>query len=416
MQKKYLILGLGISGISAAYFLLKKQENVILVDRIKKNDDEQIKDFISKGAEFYLEDEFLFSNFSNKIEKVIVSPGIPQNNKILKQAKDKNIEVIGEIELGFQSFLKGKCIAITGTNGKTTLTMLITHILNCANKKAAALGNVGNPLTGYLSQNPQNGDFVVLELSSYQLETLKSKKIDVGIIINITPDHMDRYESFSEYKNAKLNIFNCIKDNGSFYSTNEILKDNFFKNSNIKINEIENDITNIAIRVCLDLNIDASIIADAIKTFIRPKHRIEFVNEKNGISFYNDSKATNADSTIYAVNILKKPIILIAGGVDKKLSFDCWNDNFSNYVKKIFAIGDASKNIKKDVKKIDVEILNSLDCAIEKAYSMAKKGDVILLSPGCSSFDMFKNYEHRGEEFKRIVNNILGEKCQEEIQ
>ena len=402
MEKKCLILGAAKSGIAAANFLLSLNKKIILVDKDTSKD--EIKIF--KDIEIFKDDADI--DFE-KIEIVILSPGISSEHKLVKEANKNLVEVIGEIELGVR-FIKNRVIAITGTKGKTTLTSLITHILNFSNIKAKALGNIGEPLTKYLL-NWDIEDTIVLELSSFQIESLKKRFIDIAVIINIMPDHLDRYESFEEYKKAKIKIIEHLKDDGILYTTDEVLK--FLNIKNVKI--VDEELNLIAKKICLDLKVDKVMIDNAIKTFIRPKHRMEFILEIDGVKFYNDSKSTNIESTIYAVNLLKENIILIAGGVDKKLNFDKWKSAFKSRVKKIFALGEVANVIKKELENFDVEICFSLKEAVEKAFFFADKKDSVLLSPGTSSYDMFKDFEHRGNEFKKIVNNLKGDRCLEEI-
>ena len=409
MKKKYLILGLGKSGISAAKFLLNQNKKIIAFEDNEKN---EAIDFLRK------KNVYVLTNIENinfdEIEKIIISPGISQNHEIIKKAKKLNIEVIGEIELSCQ-FLKNKCIAITGTNGKTTLCSLITNILNFCKKKAVSLGNIGNSLSSYLI-NPNIEDIIVLELSSFQLETMKTKCFDVGIITNISEDHLDRYSSFQEYVNAKLNILNCLKNKSVFYGENKVLK-SLPLNRKINIRKISSELEDIALKVCCDLGIEKEKILEAIKGFKSLEHRIEFVKEINGVYFFNDSKATNIYSVIYAIKkINDKKIILIAGGKDKGFDFKVWKKHFFN-VKKIIAIGESADKIKSDLNGfLDVMIVKDLKLAVKEAYSRAEKNDAILLSPGCSSYDMFESFEHRGKEFKKLVNCIKGGRCLEEIQ
>lgn len=399
MEKKYLVLGLGKSGKAAINLLLSKHKKVIGIDN-NLIENEEIQRLRQLNVEILKDNNIDLSH----IEKIIISPGVNPNHEIIKKAREYNIEVLGEIQLGCQ-YLKNKCIAITGTNGKTTLTKLISHILNENKIKAVPLGNVGVSLTSYIEKLKED-EVVVLELSSFQLETMYSKCIDAAIIINITPDHLDRYETLKEYATAKLNIVNCLKNDRFLYTTKEVRKRYFVLNSKINIKEVENDVDEIAKVVCFDWGIEKEKIDKAIKTFKRPEHRLEFVREINGVNFYNDSKATNVDSVIYAVKKINTPIILIAGGIDKGFPYKIWNKFFKNKVKNIIAIGQSANKIKNDLKGFDVQILNDLESAIKKAYSLAKKDDSVLLSPGCSSFDMFKNYEHRGEVFKKIVNSM----------
>lgn len=397
MQKKYLVLGLGKSGKAACFFLLDKNKKIIAVDNNLKEDEEIKK--LKKNIEILTNNNVDFSS----IEKVVVSPGVRPDHEIIKRAKKKNIEIIGEIELGCR-YLKNKCVAITGTNGKTTLTTLVYHILNENKIPAVALGNIGIGLTSFLDKiSPE--DVVVLELSSFQLETMSAKFIDFAVITNITPDHLDRYQSFQKYALTKLNIINCLKKDKILYTTKKVIK-RYFLNNKINIKEVKEEIEDIAKEICLDLKVSKENIDKAISTFKRIEHRFEFVREIKGVCFYNDSKATNVDAVLYAVKKINGPIILIAGGVDKGCSYKVWKKTFGDKVKHIIAIGQSAKKIKFELTGFDVQIFDDLNSAVKKAFFLAQKNDCILFSPGCSSFDMFNNYEHRGEVFKKIVNSI----------
>jgi len=399
MKKKYLILGLGKSGKAVCFFLLSKKKKIVAIDNNLIEDDE-IRKLKQNNVEILKDNDIDF----NEIQKVIISPGVHPNHEIIKKVKENNIEVIGEIQFAVK-YLKNKCIAITGTNGKTTLTKLICHILNENNKKAVALGNVGVSLTAYLNEIKKD-EILILELSSFQLETLKTKFIDAAVIINITPDHLDRYKTFQDYALAKLNIIKCLKKNKILFTTKEVIERYFVLNNKINIKEIKNEVFDIARQICLDWQISNDDIDKAIKTFKKIEHRLEFVREINGVCFYNDSKATNVDAVLYAVKKIAVPIILIAGGVDKGFGYKIWEKTFSNRVKNIIAIGQSANKIKLELIGFDVQILSDLESAVKKAFSLAQKNDCILFSPGCSSFDMFKNYEHRGKVFKKIVNSI----------
>jgi UDP-N-acetylmuramoylalanine--D-glutamate ligase len=399
MQKKYLVLGLGKSGKAIAFYLLNKNKKFIAVDNYLV-EDEEIKILKQNNVEIFTNNNIDFQD----IKKVIVSPGINSNHEIIKKAKKNNIEIISEIEFA-SKFIKNKCIAITGTNGKTTLTKLICHIFNENNIPAIALGNVGVSLTSYLDKiNPK--EIIVLELSSFQLERMHTRFVDIAIITNITPDHLDRYASFEEYAYTKLNIMNCLKKGRILYTPKKVIKRYFVLNNKINIKEVKDDVEDIAKQICFDLKLSKENIINAIKTFKKVEHRLEFVREIKGICFYNDSKATNVASVLYAVKKIKKPIILIVGGFDKGFSYKIWQKAFLNRVKFVIAIGRSAKKIKMELAGFNVQILNDLESAVKKAFFLAQKNENILFSPGCSSFDMFDNYEHRGKVFKQLVNSI----------
>ena len=288
------------------------------------------------------------------------------------------------------------------------MSKLLEHVLNKNSIKAVALGNIKVALCSYLLKLEAQ-DLIVLELSSFQLENIKTKLFDIAVITNITPDHLDRYKNFQDYANQKLNILKCLKKDKILYTTKKVVKSFIVKNNKINIKEVKEDIEDIAQKICLDLKIEKQNFLNALKTFKKVEHRLEFVREINDISFYNDSKATNVASVIYAVKKIKTPIILIAGGVDKGFGYKIWKKAFIGKVKCILAIGKSAKKIKNELTGFDVLIKKDLKSAVLKAFELAKKDESVLLSPGCSSFDMFKNFEHRGKNFKKIVS-LLGEK------
>ncbi|NGX56311.1 MAG: UDP-N-acetylmuramoylalanine--D-glutamate ligase [Candidatus Anoxychlamydiales bacterium] len=396
-MKKYLILGLKKSGIAAAFFALHKKIDIICFDDNLENNS-KIENL--KNNNVVVTNDISKINL-NKICTIIKSPGVSNNHEIIKKAKINNIEIISEIEFGFK-YMQNKCIAITGTNGKSSLTTLITHILNENNIQAISLGNIGLPLTQYLI-NPKE-EIVVLELSSFQLENIYSKKVDIACITNIEEDHLDRYDSFLSYANSKLNILKILKNDFLFFTTKKV-KDEFnLKKANLCID----DIFDFAKKILKSFKID---FAKAIKTFKNLEHRLELIYDRNEIKIYNDSKSTNINSVIYALKKIKRCDILILGGYDKGNSFTILNKFITNKIRYTIAIGDTRFKIVKELKKNKVEIINNFDIAINRAIMLSKKGDTILFSPGCSSFDMFKNFEHRGDEFKKIVSQILkGEK------
>ncbi|NGX44066.1 MAG: UDP-N-acetylmuramoylalanine--D-glutamate ligase [Candidatus Anoxychlamydiales bacterium] len=423
MKNIYLILGLSLSGRAASFFLLNQRKNIRVIaieDNLKE--DVEIRLLKKQNVKIFNSKDFI-ENFSdlNKIEKAVISPGFNPEAKIVKIIKKNKIEIFSEIELGARflkenKIYKNKIIGITGTNGKTTLTKLIEHILNENKIKAKSLGNIKIPFTSYLTKillknnNVENQkETFILELSSFQLEKMKTKFLDAAIITNITEDHLDRYPNFKAYVDAKLRIVKCLKNRKNLYVTKKVLKSFIVNNSKINIKEVKEDIEDVAIKICLDFKIVKKNILCAIKTFKSLEHRLEFVREIKGVYFYNDSKATNAHSVIYAVKKIKGSIILIVGGKDKGFSYRIWNKHFKDNVKYVLAIGESSKKIKEELIGCRVQVIKDLKTAIEKAFSLAKKEDRVLLSPGCSSFDMFKNFEHRGDSFKKFVS-ILGDK------
>lgn len=394
---KVLVLGLGKSGLSAAQFLLDQGHDVIGVDRNPNN-----------NLPFPTLQESEVTTLQN-IDQVILSPGIPMTHPLCQQATKNNIEIIGEIELACRH-MKNPCVGVTGTNGKTTVTLLVEHTLNFCGIIAEAVGNVGTPLTSKMNENA----VFVLELSSFQLETMSSKVLDAAAILNITPDHLDRYSSMNDYIDAKMKISDCLKPEGMLYIEYKTLKalEQRVEGRNVisyrgEDFNAENELA--AFNLCRTFGVTYEQFAKALKTFKKPPHRLEFVDKIEGISYYNDSKGTNIDAVMRAVGSLPNRIVLIAGGLDKGSSYKPWIEGFKDCVSAIFTIGEASPKIEQDLKeKFPVITCHSLENALNRASEYAESGDAVLLSPGCASFDMFDNFEHRGNEFKRLVK-VKGE-------
>jgi UDP-N-acetylmuramoylalanine--D-glutamate ligase len=439
--KKVLVIGLGISGRAAVRFLLSRNAIVTAVDGnadVVKNNAE-VAALRDSGALILLQDDL---KSSETFDLVVVSPGVPPSHPLCVQANKKQITIIGEVELALRE-ITIPCIGITGTNGKTTVTLLTTHILNSCGKKALALGNIGTPIADAVETLVQGKyDIAVVELSSFQLDTLHHRCLDVGVLLNITPDHLDRYETMEAYARSKANISSAIKSNGALIIDEECFKEHakLFPQKNALLygyssdsfvhakektvyvdskaafilpktfhKERSHDIENImaAFAICHRYGVTGEQFLRGLETFEKPHHRIEFIREFEGVRFYDDSKGTNIDAVVRAVESLQGRIILIAGGVDKGAPYVPWIAVFEGKVKSICAIGQASEKIQADMgKHFPVTTHGTLDEAVGHAFTQAKEGDCILLSPGCSSYDMFKDYVHRGKEFQRIVNSF----------
>ncbi len=432
-EKRVLIVGLGVSGRSAAEFLLARHANVVGVDSNEDliNNDDAVLKLRQNGLQVASK---INIDAIAGFDCVVVSPGVPRSNLYYKEALSVGVEVVGEVELICREISK-KCIGITGTNGKTTVTLLITHILNNAGIKAEAIGNIGVPLN---SITDSNTDVFVIELSSFQLETLKTPFLDVAVLLNITPDHLDRYESMDDYASAKISIENCLKNEAHLfveekcfqdysslfrrknhllygYSSNCFLYTDFHficcENKKIDVgmkkrcHDLENMMAVYA--VCHSLGVSDDAFLRGLNTFKKPPHRIEFICNHLGIDYYDDSKGTNIDAVIRAVDSIEKTIVLIAGGVDKGFPYTPWLKAFNGKVKSICAIGQSAVKIKDQLDHaIPVHLCETLEKAVVCATKLAVPGEAILLSPGCSSFDMFKDYAHRGEEFQQILRGI----------
>ncbi|MFH0735666.1 MAG: UDP-N-acetylmuramoyl-L-alanine--D-glutamate ligase [bacterium] len=395
--------------------------------------------------------DFEFGVHSQKVfdcDFIITSPGVPTNSAILVEALKRGIKVISEIEFAYW-FCKGKIIAITGTNGKTTTTSLCHYALNKCGVKAHVGGNIGFAFSEIVSQVKED-EFVVLELSSFQLDYIDTFKPNYSILLNITPDHLDRYSyDFGKYAASKLFISkNQIESDYYIYNADDE-KINEFLSFNTKVSKqlfsIKNRVNTGAYSlkgellfanngneevVCLDtdlslkgehnlynslsvlailklIGIESEKIKNAFATFPGVEHRLEFVKEINGVQYINDSKATNVDAVWYALRSFRNPIYLILGGKDKGNDYNQIKTPVLNNVKKIYAIGSSADkvfNFFKDI--VPTEKKDSLEDCLVSAKNEAVLNDIVLLSPACASFDMFDNYEHRGEVFKEIINNL----------
>lgn len=379
---KALIIGLGKSGRGAAKLLLKQGHEVCAVDQKPQE---------MEGVVVYPEGEKI------EADLVVLSPGIPRSHP---QAKGN---VVGEAELALR-VLKNRMVGITGTNGKTTVTLLVEHVLKAQGMKARALGNIGNSLSEYAC-DPDQEEILVVELSSYQLESLHTKCFDVGLITNITPDHLNRYPSFEAYRNTKLRLKDLVKEEGVFIEEGD---------SYLQLTENERywqligiASTFCAYRICKEFEISLEAFNQALETFKRPPHRMEIVDTIRGVTYINDSKGTNIESVVYGVNQVQGPILLIAGGQSKGGTFEKWKTLFPGKVKEIFAIGETAEQLKQELSStIPTQKCADLHEAVEKARQSAQAGDVVLLSPGCASFDQFKNFEERGNRFKEYIKEV----------
>lgn len=393
---KALVVGFGISGKAAKALLEKQGYQAAAVDRKP-----------SAGVELDRAD-FPLEGF----DLVVASPGIPPEHPILQRARDAGVETIGEIELAFRS-IKNRCVGITGSNGKTTTVLLTAHVLNAAGKKARALGNVGDPLSGY-SAHPDPEEILVIELSSFQLETLEQKRLDCAAILNITPNHLDRHPSMEAYAAAKFRIRGCLKEGGKFYVSRQVADEfggggEVFDEKNFpeRYNHLGRQSVLAAFTLCADLGVSEEEFWRAADSFRKPPHRIEWVAEIGGVSYYNDSKSSNIHSVMHAVALLKGPIRLLIGGVHKGASYRPWIEAFRGKVNKIYAFGAAAPLMEEDLaEEFPFQRTENMAEALAWARREAGKKETVLLSPGCSSYDQFRNYEHRGDEFKRLVKEM----------
>ena len=435
---KYLIYGLSKSGLASTALLNKKKNTLYLYDdnlevlgkvqELYKNQD-NIK--IVKSLSKYL---------LGCIQKIILSPSISSDNPFIELAKNYNIEIMSELELGYEHKGRKKLIAITGTNGKTTTTKLVYHILKVAGKRARLCGNIGVPITSVVNSKDK---ILVCEVSSFQLENISSFNPDIACILNITPDHLNRHGDMETYTKIKYNIFKnmtkrkfvVLNDNlkyngeGNIYRFNIkspngcYIEDGYFVFSKNNKKEYvcplscttmqeKHNLENImcAILICKILKIKNHYISYALSTFTPPKHRLELIKTINNIKFYDDSKATNVDSTLQAIKSFsgKENFILILGGSDKGYNYDEIFKNLPKNLIKIYAMGDTKEKILKSKEKapfyIPVEICDSLRECVFLSCSELKENQSLLLSPASASFNEFKNYKERGEKFSEYID------------
>lgn len=444
--KRVLILGLAISGISTTKALHKLGAEITVTDMKTEVDlKEQLAELKDLNINYVLgSNEVDLSN----IDLIVKSPGIPLDIPIVKQAEKLGIEVVTDIEVAYR-ISKNKFIAITGTNGKTTTTALTGELLNNAGLSCCVTGNIG---VGILWEvvNSKEDEIFVVEASSFQLESTKLFKPKISVITNITPDHLNWHKNFNNYVEAKKKVFQNqkfddftilnyddpilrkmemdIESNVIYFSiSNKLDKGVYLDKYNIIINNgtktfnimdyrdikipgkhnLENALT--AVSIGWALGIDSNIIADTLKSFEGVEHRIEYVDNISGVKFYNDSKGTNPEASIKAIEAINEPIILIAGGMDKGGSFDELIDSFNNKVKAMVLIGETKEKIKEAaISKgfYNIHIVDNIMDAVYKSFELAKCGDNVLLSPACASWDMFKNFEERGKMFKQAVKNL----------
>lgn len=446
LNKNITIIGAIRSGLGAAK-LIKKLGGVPFVSDF--SDNEFVRNNVETLKEYGIAYEF--GGHSDKVyecDLMVVSPGVPLTSDVIVKAKEKNIKLISEIELAY-NFCKGKIIAITGTNGKTTTTSLIAHIINSCGFKAYEAGNIGNAFSE-IALDVKENEFVALEISSFQIDLIDKFKPNAALILNITPDHLNRYNyDFQTYINSKLNIyrnqdsedylilnqsdpvlmkqtFNNKSKSLYFSLSGEMETGCFYADGNMILNINGKEIFNFPVK---DLHIKgehnilntmsalcavAPYLADkkddvynALRSFMPVEHRLEPVREIDGVLFVNDSKATNVDSVWYALRSFDQPLFLILGGQDKGNDYEKIKELVVDKVKKIYAIGSSAEKVFNFFHKlVKVEVKKTLEEAVIAANNEARENDVVLLSPACKSFDQFNSYEHRGRAFKEAVNKL----------
>lgn len=413
-NKKITIVGLARSGVACANLLHKLGAWVSITDN---QDNLQTQEASAKlcSADILVELGKHSREFIQNADLVVISPGVSLNVQPVKWAQEFNKPLISEIEVA-SILCPAEIIAVTGSNGKTTVTTLIGKIIAASGKKVFVCGNIGNPFCGEV-EKMQKEDFVVLEVSSFQLETIQAFKPKIAVILNLTPNHLDRYKNMQEYGQAKKRIA-MNQDGNDFIVLNkddtllgDIAKDVKSKVVFFTKQDRLNPNQSTVLSVGKILGINQDLIFKVFSEFKGIEHRLEEVCIIKGVKFINDSKATTADSAIWAIKNIDTPIVLIAGGRHKKIDYRVIIEPARNKVKQLILIGEAKENIASDLSgEFPLENASSLKEAVAKAFALAKPGDTVLLSPMCSSYDMFKDYEERGRAFKKIVLSLAEEK------
>ena len=453
--KKVIVVGTGKSGIGSAVLIEKNCELKKIYDGNDKAEIDAVKEQLTQKLGFLTKAEVVTGEFpkhiTNDAALCVLSPGVPVDADFVVYMKEQGIPIWGEVELAY-NFAKGTVLAITGTNGKTTTTSLVGQIMQEYFEHVFVVGNIGNPYTEAASLMTQD-TVSVAEISSFQLETIDHFHPKVSAILNITPDHLNRHHTMENYVAAKeavtrnqtkddfciLNYENAYTkafgercpasviyfssarrlDDGIFYEGDEIFlardkKAQRLLNVKTDMNlvglcNIENVMA--AIGISMSAGVPMQNILATIRRFVAVEHRIEFVAEKNGVVYYNDSKATNTDAAIQGIKAMERPTVLIGGGYDKGSAYDDWIQSFDKKVKKLVLIGQtreaiATCAVKCGFPKADILFADSFQEALDTCVQEACAGDAVLLSPACASWGMFPNYEVRGQQFKEYVNGL----------
>ena len=446
-QKKTLVFGSGISGIGAANLLTKVGKEVLLYDGNKNIDVNKLQEQLEMPEKV----EIVLGDFDENIiatlELVVMSPGVPTDLPIVNKMRDSGIKISGEVELAY-TYGKGDVLAITGTNGKTTTTALLGEIMKNYKEEVFVVGNIGNPYTTAAMEMTEES-IAVAEVSSFQLETIHTFRPCVSAILNITPDHLNRHHTMEAYIGAKEDIaknqtledtcvlnyedevtrkfgenLNCEVlyfssqrklDKGIYLEEGNIIYKNGEELLVCAVEELQllgvHNYENImaASAMALAYGVPLEIVQRTVKSFAGVAHRIEFVCEKNGVAYYNDSKGTNPDAAIKAIQAMNRKTLLIGGGYDKDSEYEEWIEAFDGKVKHFVLLGQTKEKIAKAARNVGFDqiiMVDTLEEAVKTCADLAEAGDAVLLSPACASWGMFKNYEERGDKFKEFVNAL----------
>lgn len=441
-NRKVLVVGMKETGKALCEYLLEKDAKIIISEI---NEKVEIPQRIRDKA-LHIELGKHTTKTFEKADLIVVSPGVPMDIEPILKAKEKGIKVIAEIELAFDE-LKGLIIGVTGSNGKSTTVTLTHKIISDSGKRAYLCGNIGSPLISFV-KNSREDDIYVVELSSFQLEGIEKFKPKISSILNITPDHLDRYHDFNKYVEAKKRIFfnqgkedfavlnmddpitskfyNKIKTNLYFFSRKkELEKGAFVRNGKIYyrdrdegeimkieripligVHNLENVLASATISILA--GVEKEWIEKSVMEFRGLEHRMEYAGRIGDVIFYNDSKATNVDATLKSIQSFDRGIVVIMGGRDKEGDFTILKDEIKKRVKGIVLIGEAREKIRRTFSGIcEMKEAESMGSAVKTAFEIASPSGIVLLAPGCASFDMFENFEHRGRVFKEEVLKLV---------
>ncbi len=447
-NQRVLVVGLGKSGVASAMFLAERGARVAVSDA---KSPEQLREEIPLLLDHGISVEtgpHGERTFRDQ-DLIVVSPGVPFDVPQLVHARERGIPVIGEVELAAR-FLKGRIVAITGSNGKTTTTTLAGNIIAAGGSKTLVGGNIGTPAITFVDRATDD-TWVVLEISSFQLETIETFHPHIAVVLNVTPDHLDRHHTFENYVAAKARIFEnqttgdfavlnadnepCVAmasslkapvswfsglkevSNGAFVRGEQIVwRDDRGERTIMPLSEIHlkgsHNVENVLAGVCVGMlaRVEPASIRRAVADFRAVEHRLEFVASVGGVEYYNDSKATNVDATIKALESFPGRIHLILGGKDKGSDYAALNDLLKQRVKRVYTVGAAAAKIESQIRGTEVLSAGTLESAVRRASEAAESGDIVLLAPACASFDQFDSYEHRGRVFKDLVRQLAARK------
>lgn len=445
-MRNVLVVGAGISGLGAAHVLLDRGCRVVISDVHELRDGAEKQALAAAGAGFAIgpQDESLLEG----IDTVVVSPVIPRENPLVSAALGRGIPVLSEIEIAYQ-VARAPILAVTGTNGKTTTTSLLGSMIREAGIPFAEAGNIGKSLSREAERVPADG-LIAAELSSFQLEFIDTFRPKAAVILNITPDHMERHHTMEAYAAAKARIFeNMGPDDSLLLNAEDAYTPGFLQKARADVyllsteHPVEEgaflDGGQLYLRIggediplvreeelhirghhnvqdglaaaflAYQGGVPLPAICRALKAYRALEHRVEYVRTVRGIAYYNDSKATNTDAAVKALGAFSKPVILIAGGHDKETPLEDFMAFAREHIKHMVLLGEAAERFREAARRAGitaVTMADSMEDAVEKAAALAEAGDVVLLSPACSSYDMYHSYEERGRDFKRIVQGL----------